>query len=263
MHDEPTLTDRHGDAITCHASPYSLPDHLDGLCLFLDLDGTLLDLAEAPDAVVVPPDLQTDLTKLSHRLGGALAVVTGRPLAFVDRLFPGNGLFLAGLHGAELRSGDQEIVPAATADLRFEAAKKRLRHAVSRWRGVLVEDKGRAVALHYRQAPEMEIPVKVLMQKMAPSLPGWTLQPGKFVVEFRPAGQDKGSALKFFMERNPFAGRLPLAVGDDVTDEAMFAAANAIGGFSVRVGSPLNSSYALGRIATPDQLRRWIAKLAG
>lgn len=250
-------------AITRHASPYSLPDHLDGLCVFLDLDGTLLDLAEAPDAVVVPPGLQADLTKLSFRLDGALAVVTGRPLAFVDRLFPRNDFFLAGLHGAELRSGDQETGRGSVVDLRLEAAKRRLRHAVSRWQGVLVEDKGRAIAAHYRQAPEMETSVRALMEEIALSVPGWTLQPGKFVVELRPAGPDKGSALKFFMERNPFAGRLPLAVGDDVTDEAMFAAANSIGGFSVRVGSILNSSCALGRIATPDELRRWIAKQAG
>lgn len=263
MHEKPILKDRHGVAITRHASPYSLPDHLDGLCLFLDLDGTLLDLAEAPDAVVVPPDLQADLAELSRRLDGALAVVTGRALAFVDRLFPGNDFSLAGLHGAELRAGDQETSLTAVADLRLEAAKKRLRHAVSRWRGVLIEDKGRAVAVHYRQAPEMEIPVRVLMNAIAPSVPGWTLQPGKFVVELRPVGQDKGSALKFFMERNPFAGRLPLAIGDDVTDEAMFAAANAVGGFSVRVGNTLNSSSACGRVATPDELRRWIAKHVG
>lgn len=263
MQDGPTVTDRHLPAISRYTTFPSLPERLDGLCLFLDLDGTLLDLAEAPDAVIVPEELQAGLTGLAKRLDGALALVTGRPLAFVDRLFPGNRFFLAGLHGAEIRAADSAPVSSEVVDFRLEAAKKRLRQVTAKWPGVLVEDKGRAVAVHYRQAPAMELPMRALMEEIAPTVPGWVLQPGKFVVELRPRGHDKGDALRVFMERNPFAGRLPLAIGDDVTDEAMFAVANAMGGTSMRVGRASTPTMACGRIETPDELRRWIASQVG
>lgn len=236
-----------------------LPNRLSGLCLFLDVDGTLLDLAETPDAVVVPPRLLTDLSRLSARLGGALALITGRPVSFVDRLFPGSGFFVAGLHGAEIRTGNASgpAVPVTYEGL--ETAKVRIERAVGSWPGVLVEDKGIAVALHYRQAPEFEPDVRALMEEIAGSVPGWTLLSGKFVLELRPAGRDKGDALKIFMEQPPFVGRLPLAIGDDVTDEAMFRVANDAGGFSVRVGGRGDPTAAQGRVGTPAELRAWIA----
>lgn len=262
MQDGSTVSDRRVSAIAPQPFVSSLPYRLDGHCLFLDLDGTLLDLAEAPDAVVVPPGLQAHLGKLSTLLGGALALVTGRPLVFVDRLFPGNSFFVAGLHGAEIRIPHGGPALVAAADRRLEAAKERLRHVAAKWPGVLVEDKGLAVAAHYRQAPDMETPVHALMREIASSVPGWTLQAGKFVVELRPAGRDKGDAVRIFMERLPFSGRFPLAIGDDVTDEEMFAAANAMGGASLRVGPPSSTTVARGRIETPGELRRWIEKLA-
>jgi trehalose 6-phosphate phosphatase len=261
MQDGSTVSDRQLSAIAPQPFVSSLPDRLDGHCLFLDLDGTLLDLAEAPDAVVVPPGLQAHLSKLSILLGGALALVTGRPLAFVDRLFPGNSFSLAGLHGAEIRSSHGGPALLAATDRRLESAKERLRHVAAKWPGVLVEDKGLAVAAHYRQAPEMEIPVDALMSEIALSVPGWTLQRGKSVVELRPAGRDKGGAVRLFMERLPFSSRSPLAIGDDVTDEKMFAAVNAMGGGSLRVGPPSATTVARGRIGTPGELRRWIEKL--
>lgn len=255
------MSDRQVSAIAAQPFVSSLPDRLDGYCLFLDLDGTLLELAEAPDAVVVPPGLPAELTKLSALLDGALALVTGRPLAFVDRLFPGNSFFLAGLHGAEIRTPDAGRALIAPTDRGLEAAKERIRHVAAKWPGVLVEDKGLAVAAHYRQAPEMKIPVHALMNEIASSVPGWTLQCGKFVAELRPAGRDKGDAVRHFMERLPFSGRSPLAIGDDVTDEEMFTAVNAMGGVSLRVGPPSETTVARGRIGTPGDLRRWIEKL--
>jgi len=254
-----TLPDRRLAADASRIVASDLPDRLDGFCVFLDIDGTLLDLAGTPDAVIVPDGLQSDLRGLSARLGGALALVTGRTVDFVDRLFPGNGFFVAGLHGAELRTGEAGI-PAFVADDGLEAAKARMRRAAQAWPGVLVEDKGIAVAAHYRQAPVMERAVRALMEEIAASIGrGWTLQAGKFVLELRPAGRDKGDALKAFMERPPFVGRLPLAIGDDVTDEAMFRAANDAGGLSVGVGKPLHPTAARGRIGTPAELREWIA----
>lgn len=254
------MPDRRDAAGPTRVVASGLPSRLSGLCLFLDVDGTLLDLAETPDAVVVPPGLQADLDGLSSRLGGALALVTGRPLDFVDRLFPGNDFFLAGLHGAEIRAGNSTAGPLLPADDALEAAKARIVQAARNWPGVLVEDKGIAVALHYRQAPAREPLVRALMEEIAASIgPGWTLQAGKFVVELRPAGRDKGDALRTFMELQPFVGRLPLAIGDDVTDEAMFRAANDAGGLSIRVGKRCHASAARGCVGTPAELRDWIA----
>lgn len=239
-----------------------LPSRLSGLSVFLDIDGTLLDLAQTPDAVIVPKGLENDLGGLSARVGGALALVTGRSVDFVERLFPRQVFFVAGLHGAEIRApGSAE--PAFDPGLReFEEAKARIAQAARKWPGVLVEDKGIAVALHYRQAPAREAVVNALMTEIERCVPGWELQPGKFVLELRPAGRDKGDALRAFMERTPFIGRLPLAIGDDVTDEAMFRAANDAGGLSVRVGDPGYPTAARGHVATPSALRAWIAALS-
>ncbi|WP_202315112.1 trehalose-phosphatase [Mesorhizobium sp. L-8-3] len=242
-----------------HSVASGLPSRLAGLCVFLDIDGTLLDLAQTPDAVVVPNGLDADLAGLAARVGGALALVTGRPVDFVETLFPGHGFFVAGLHGAEIRTPGSVEPAFALGVRRFEEAKTRIAEAARNWPGVLVEDKGIAVALHYRLSPASEAAVNALMTEIQRSVPGWELQPGKCVLELRPAGRDKGGALKAFMEHAPFIGRLPLAIGDDVTDEAMFRAANDAGGLSVRVAGAGFPTAARGHVASPAALRAWIA----
>lgn len=238
-----------------------LPHMVDSLAVFLDIDGTLLDIADRPDGIVVPPGLPEALARLARRLGGAVALVTGRSIATVDRLFPGVPVAVNGLHGAEWRdAAGRTFGPGITPG--FSAAKHRLREQAARWPGVILEDKGAAFAAHYRLAPASEAQVRRLMQALSDSVgDGWKLQQGKAVVELRPSGRDKGDALMQTMEDKAFAGRLPLAIGDDVTDEAMFAAANRLGGLSIRVGE-LGQSVAQGCVASPVEVRAWIERVS-
>lgn len=245
--DEPTLT-----ALSLHPEEWAL---------FLDIDGTLIDLAETPDSVVVPSDLTANLNALSKRLGGALALVTGRAVSLADSLFSPFKFPIAGLHGAERRDASGHIrrihiTPA------FEAMKKAIAEEAKAWPGVLIEDKGAAVGAHFRQSPERQAVVDEMMQRHIKAAGSdWTLQRGKMVVEIRPARADKGAAVEAFLEEMPFRGRRPLAIGDDVTDEAMFHAVNRIGGQSLRVGPPNAQTVARSSIPSPEDLRRMIGKL--
>lgn len=229
--------------------------------LFLDIDGTLLDLAEVPDAIVVPPSLPVALDAVSRKLGGALALVTGRALAYADELFAPFGFPIAGLHGAELRRPDGSVIRAESTAA-FDEVKADLRRATNGMEGVLVEDKGAAVAAHYRLAPQWQAELEPLMtQLLSKAGPSWTLQRGKMVFEIRPASADKGNAVEAFLSMPPFAGRRPITIGDDVTDEAMFHAANRQGGLSVRVGSPSETAAAL-TLPSAAAVRELIGQLA-
>ncbi|WP_299363324.1 trehalose-phosphatase [uncultured Paracoccus sp.] len=235
---------------------------MDTLAVFLDIDGTLLDIADTPDGIVVPPGLAQALARLTGRLGGALALVTGRSIATVDGLFPGVPAVVNGLHGSEWRDATGQVF-GAEITAAFLAAKQLLRDKARQWPGVIFEDKGAAIALHYRLAPESEARVRELMQALATTVgPDWKLQEGKAVVELRPRGRDKGDALLQTMGHEVFANRRPLAIGDDVTDEAMFAAANRLGGLSVRVGGDLDQSHAQFRVDSPSEVRAWIERVA-
>jgi trehalose 6-phosphate phosphatase len=240
----------------------SLALHPDEWALFLDIDGTLLDLAETPDGIVVPPSLPENLDRLSRKLGGALALVTGRGVALVDELFSPLHFPVAGLHGAERRNaaGDIRRVERSSA---FETMKQAIAVEAAAWPGVIIEDKGAAVGAHYRQAPERQASVDELMQRHLHAVsPDWTLQRGKMVVEIRPASADKGAAVEAFLSEAPFAGRKPITIGDDVTDEAMFAVANRRGGLSLRVGELGPNSAAQSSIPSPEAVRRMIGRLA-
>ncbi|PYE89206.1 trehalose-phosphatase [Phyllobacterium leguminum] len=225
-------------SLTDRAFPQALPgaDMLGDWAVFLDIDGTLLDIAESPEAIRVPDGLSRDLAVLAEKLDGALVLVTGRSISFVDTIFPDTRFPVAGLHGAERRDAAGRVSRVEpTAD--FLRAKEELQKRAARWPHVIVEDKQAAIAVHYRQVPQFEKDMRRLMDEIAAIAgPGWTLQQGKMVVELRPAVHDKGHALETFMAIPPFVTRRPLAFGDDVTDEAMFKAANARGGFSVRIG---------------------------
>ncbi|ASY59387.1 trehalose-phosphatase [Sinorhizobium sp. CCBAU 05631] len=238
----------------------ALSTDLDNWALFLDIDGTLLDLAATPDAVIVPPSLPTNLDALSRKLGGALALVTGRALDYVDQLFSLSHFPVAGLHGAERRDPDG-FVHKAAATAEFERLKADLVAGTANWAGVLIEDKGAAVAAHYRLAPARKLEVELLMERaLIRAGPNWTIQHGK--MEIRPARADKGRAVAAFLAQRAFAGRRALAIGDDVTDEAMFRTANRLGGYSIRIGSHLPASEALGSIRSANTLRDIIAELA-
>lgn len=221
--------------------PPALPDCC---ALFLDVDGTLLEFQDDPGAVALPSGGLDTITQLAARLEGALAVVSGRPLAALDRVFTPLSLPAAGMHGQELRGAPDtpRAVPAALSELRRDATV--LAH---RYPGVRVEDKGGALALHWRAAPQAAAALQALATRFLPKLEGYRAQPGDQVLELVPADVDKGRAVRRLLEQAPFAGRTPVFVGDDLTDEYGFEVVNALGGWSVLVGRRPNSHamYAL------------------
>jgi len=227
-----------------------------GWSLFLDFDGTLVDLAPTPEAIVVPPRLPSLLQSLSVRFDGALAVVTGRSLSNLDRHL-GLSLPAAGQHGAQWRfrpgqAAAEEPLPA------LDAARHRVRELAEAWPALVVEDKGSTLAVHYRGAPEAGRDVDAVLAGLAQASPD-TLEVvrGKSVCEIRPAGVNKGAALEAFLHEPPFAGRLPLMVGDDVTDEAGFVAALNAGGTAIKVGE--GESCAPWRLPAPQAVRTWLS----
>jgi trehalose 6-phosphate phosphatase len=233
----------------------------DRYALFFDIDGTLIDLAETPDAITVPKGLADDLAALSRHLNGALALVTGRALAYADELFSPHQFPIAGLHGTERRLLDGTIVRAEPTEA-FIDVKQRLASLPESFPGVLVEDKGAAVAVHFRQVPELANHIGEAMRlALSKAGEGYDLQHGKMVVEIRPDSADKGQALEAYLAEAPFAGRLPIAFGDDVTDEAMFALVNAKGGVSIHIGGPTASTKARKKLTRPQAVRDMIATI--
>lgn len=238
-----------------------LPASVEGRALFLDVDGTLLDIADRPEDVQVPPHLLDSLALLAARLEGALALVSGRSLARLRQFFPDLSCGLAGLHGAEIAyPGGTHAAVQRSPEL--QGAIEALSGIAAAWPGVEIEDKGGAFAAHYRLAPRFASAVEVEMERLARRLGDQVVvQKGKCVIEIRPAGHDKGTALLEFMSQPPFAGRTPVAVGDDLTDEAMFRAANELGGLSVKVGAQ-GDTLARGIVSSPGDVRAWIADVA-
>lgn len=230
----------------------------EGCALFLDVDGTLIEFADDPLKVVLLPQVREAIGIISDRLSGAVALVSGRPLAQLDALFSPLRLPAAGLHGHEMRDdlAARAEMPEDTAgwlhDLHQRAA-----HMAQVHPGVMVEDKGVSLALHWRSAPEAAENVLAFAHEAIGALPGYRLQPGDHVVEFVPQGADKGIAVTQLMARAPFLGRVPVFIGDDLTDEFGFAAAHQLGGWSVRVGDrePTQATYAL---AGPHAVHAWL-----
>lgn len=231
------------------------------LALFLDIDGTLLDLAPRPELVVVPPDLPQHLRVLAQALGGALALVSGRPLAGIDRLFPPE-LDAVGTHGAEWRLGGQRGEIPSPGGLSLAEVSASLREAARHLPGIWLEPKPRGLAIHYRQVPELAALTRRLGEEALASLgPDYRLQAGKEVLEILPARASKGAAIRRFLAHPPYAGRTPVFAGDDLTDEGGFAIVNERQGISIRVG-PGDGSRARFRLASPAELRDWLGQLA-
>lgn len=239
------------------------PPALSGeIAIFLDLDGTLLEHQRHPQAVIISTDLLRLLDDLRQATAGALALISGRSIADIDQLFAPLVLPAAGQHGLELRL-------ASGAMRRHAPAADRLRHAATAVElvaaahpGLLFEDKGITMALHYRHAPQLRDGLARAMRNIAASLGDeFMLQEGKFVFELKPSGQDKGTAIIDFMRQAPFAGRLPVFVGDDLTDEHGFEAVNALGGRSVKVGT--GESHARWRLPDVTAVLDWLHQYAG
>jgi len=224
--------------------------------LLLDVDGCLLDFADDPARVEVPQALRHTLSRLHAGLDGALALVSGRRIDDLDRLFGHPGWAMAGLHGLQLRGPDGHrddvaVDPAQTRRMRLLAGELAQRLDLP------LEDKGIAVALHCRTRPERQAELEREAGRLAAQLQGYELQRGDRVVEFKPAGVDKGSAVQALLARPPFAARRPVYLGDDLTDEHAFAAVNRCGGLSVRVGRRTPSQAAF-TLPDPRAVHDWL-----
>lgn len=226
-------------------------------CLFLDFDGTLVDIAERPDAVVVEAGLPALLARLRDRMGGALAIVTGRTVADLDAYLP--GFDTCGLHGLDRRIAGRMTPPTNLADLAPQVAALRVRFAAHP--GVLIEDKGVGVALHWRTAPDAMDAVIAAVTDLADHLgPDYRVQAGKAVREIVPISAGKGGAIRDLCATAPYHGRRPVFAGDDVTDEGGFAATNDLGGVSIKVG--IGPTRARHRAASTGAFRAWLGAFA-
>ena len=229
--------------------------------LFLDFDGTLVDIAPTPDTIRPARALAPLLAELCRALEGAVAIVSGRPVAEIDNWLAPLQLAVAGQHGMEMRlPGTAVGAPRAAAAL--DPARKALTALAAERPGLMVEDKGLAVAIHYREAPDEADAVLELTARLEHEARGQVARiPGKMVVELLPAGGGKGGAIERFLAAAPFAGRLPVFLGDDVTDEDGFAAVNRLGGVSVLVGAA-RATAAGHRLDDVAAVHAWLGALA-
>ncbi len=221
--------------------------------LLLDMDGTLLDLAPTPDAVVVEPGLVESLRTLRARFGGALAIVTGRPIETVDALFGDAPYAVAGEHGGAVRHGPAEQIERPALPAPPDAWLATAQALVAAHPGTILERKARGFALHFRALPEAGPVFHTALATMVESDQAFQLLPAHMLWEVRPRGADKGVAVHRLIERPPFAGRMPLFIGDDVTDEDGMAVARTMGGAGLRVDAAFG---------TPAGVRAWLALAA-
>lgn len=233
------------------------PALADNDALFLDVDGTLVAFADHPDKVTPDAALLDLLGGLYQRLGGAVALLSGRPLAQLQQMFAPLQLAMAGLHGAQLRRSPDDPIPTAdTAQWLHELHGRALQLAHAH-PGMLVEHKEQALALHWRNAPAAADVITAFAHAQLPQLPGVRLQPGNHVIEFVTDANDKGSALSCLMAQAPFRGRRPLFIGDDLTDEHGFSAATRLGGAGILVGAR-EHSHAQFALADIDAVHAWL-----
>ena len=217
------------------AAPLPLPSA--DWAFFLDIDGTLLEHAERPDAVKVDGAMRRLLSDLHQGSGGALALISGRSVADIDGLFAPLVLPAAGQHGAERRDASGRIHRHAFDAAPVRRAAGRIGAYAAAHPGLVFEDKGQNLALHFRLAPQLADQVSALMEEVASGLgDAFELQRGKMVLEIRPGGRDKGRAIAEVMAEPPFRGRSPVFIGDDLTDEFGLGVVNDMGGMSVQVG---------------------------
>ena len=235
----------------------SPPALTDRCALFLDYDGTLVGLAPTPGEAVADEELRSLLGGLQARLEGALAIVTGRPVADIDHFLAPLRLTVSGLHGLVRRREDGTTTEAEVPPDLLEPVRASFADFAAAHPGTLMEDKRLSLALHYRQAPHLEAVAIGLAEALAGASDGLLrLQRGKMVVELLPKGSDKGDAIRTLLEEPGFTARLPVFVGDDVTDEAGFRSVNALSGVSVRIGAgPSEAAYRLPDVAA---LRAWL-----
>lgn len=252
--------------MTLHAdfetsTPPSRALGLDRVAILLDVDGTIVDIAPTPREVWVPPTLCQTLSALLKRTGGALALVSGRSVADLDLLFAPLRLPAIGGHGAEIRFSSYGDVDRRAKPL-DDDLRRRFAAIASIGPGILLEDKGYGMAVHFRLAPEMGPAVCDHVAAICAELPPATVEvlPGKAVIEIKPVGFDKGTAVRELMRRPPFAGRRPIFTGDDRTDEAAFAVLPEFDGLGFSVGRTIPGVK--GYFDAPSDVRTWLQGLA-
>jgi trehalose 6-phosphate phosphatase len=240
------------------------PDSLDlsRYAILLDIDGTILDIAPTPHEVQVPDELRRALRRLADRTNGALALVSGRTLDDIDKVFAPLRLPAVGGHGAEIRSSPV----AGSYERRAEFLDPELRRSVcnvgSHNSGVIIEDKGFSIAVHYRLAMEKELAVKDAVYAACAAFPSapFEIMPGKAVIEIKRRGFNKGTGVRELMLHPPFAGRFPLFIGDDTTDEDAFAVLPEYGGMGISVGRVISGTA--GKFQAPHDVRQWLEHIS-
>jgi trehalose 6-phosphate phosphatase len=241
--------------------PSSMVPHLSETAVLLDIDGTLLDLMPTPREVWVPPGLARTLNRLYQRTGGALALVSGRSLNDIDLIFAPDVFPAVGGHGAEMRiEGDNDAVAAHAPPLDKEL-KRRLAAIAKLSPGILLEDKGYSLALHYRLAPHAEKAIYAAVSLIRADLPDAPIEvlPGKQVCEIKHSGFTKASGVRELMTHPPFKGRKPFFIGDDVTDESVFAIMPDLDGIAFSVGR--RARGVVGHFDAPSDVREFLAHL--
>jgi trehalose 6-phosphate phosphatase len=226
----------------------------------LDVDGTLIELTDSPFDTCADAELKVLLGEVAERLGGALALVSGRSIEYLDALFAPLRLPAAGLHGVERRKASGVMHGASFVDSQLDPVRVALNALVKAHPGTLLEDKGRTVAVHFRMAPQFESTVREAVAAVASQLnSNYHIQEGNMMFEIKPRGFTKDSAVKAFMQEPPFSGRKPVFVGDDLTDQAAFKAVEDQGGLSIAVGDRVHGQY---RIENAAAVRAWLRGIA-
>ncbi|MEO7457331.1 MAG: trehalose-phosphatase [Gemmatimonadaceae bacterium] len=239
----------------------ALPQPSRNWAMFLDIDGTLLDFAPTPDEVRAPPGLIHQLHRIRATLDGALAIVSGRSITSIDEVFVQSRFAAAGQHGVERRDAHGAASRSGVRLPALEAARERLDAMIADHTGLVLEDKGQSIALHYRLAPTLAAVAGAAMYSAwATAGREYIVVAGSCVLELRPRDVNKGTAIVAFMRESPFAGRRPVFIGDDRTDEDGFRAVDAMGGHAIKVG--IGATRAGWRIASVSGVSEWLAHVA-
>ncbi|UUP16066.1 trehalose-phosphatase [Nitratireductor thuwali] len=232
----------------------------DRIGIFLDFDGTLAEIAEHPEAVSVPQATREVLGRLARSLNGAVAIVTGRPISEIDRFLRPLNLPVAGIHGLERRGAGGERSAATIDTSRLDEIEASLKRFQNEHEGIVIERKSASVALHYRQRPELAEAAMTWAHEAVDGSQGLQILQGKMVIEIKAGKENKADAVTAFMTEEPFAGRLALFAGDDVTDEDAFNEVARRGGISIKIGG--GETAAAFRIDGVGAFRQWLSQLA-
>lgn len=234
--------------------------NLSSIALFLDIDGTLADIAECPSLAHIPQPTKAALHVLHGKLGGALAIISGRRLSDIDSMLAPHVFACAACHGGVIRTGaGLEHHGNISGDL-VSHLSRRAKNALAGCSGVLIEEKEASLAIHYRIAPEHGALCRTVARQLVGQFPLLTIISGKMVVEIVSVGVGKGWAITRLMQAPAFARRQPLFIGDDLTDEGAFGVVNTCSGLSVKVG--LGPTQATHRFHSPDEVRTFVCSLA-